>query len=440
MSGILTRRSFLAGTMGLGALLAAGRIRVGFGAVGPGEHRFVSCYFNGGWDILLGPDPRDTNKTYEGINLGLNLLDPSFHDPLDATIGSTPTILGPTMGAILAHTDLLTLFRGVNMNTVAHASGRAYVNTFQAPSGATPRGSSISTAFAAIGEVPEERILPNVSIGMPSFNTLYQPQFTAVPLGAPAEILDIVRQVDFLGDPSLTARLHKAQDASRSCVSERYGTPRPGDLLLASRERTRKLLAEDVGQFFDFGEPNPEMMAISERYGLDQGSRPGLAAATTSQLLKTGLARSVAVQLQNGLDSHGSEWAANQPALLVEGFNALGALLTDLREDDPGLANTTVIVHSEFSRTPLINGQSGRDHFFPNCFMVFGSKLHPGVFGATREDNLGLTPVDLATGLPSDSGVIIKPEQVAATLLASLGADYAPYRQQPIESLIKGDA
>nr|MCH9680292.1 DUF1501 domain-containing protein [Deltaproteobacteria bacterium] len=139
---------------------------------------------------------------------------------------------------------------------------------------------------------------------------------------------------------------------------------------------------------------------------------------------------------QRSLDTHGPEWATNQPTRLEAGFNALAALLTDLRQTDPNLDHTTVTVFSEFARTPGINGRGGRDHWFAGSVLVFGGGLRRGVCGATVEQTLGLAAVNLETGLPDPDGKVLLPEDIGATLAAAAGLSPEPFRVDPLEAWI----
>lgn len=439
-----TRRSFLIGCgLGLGATMLAGarQVRSVFAAGSTDELRFVHVYLNGGWDVLLGADTRAPG-TYAGLDLGTSRLAAEWREPLSVSIGGATTLVGPTMANLVRHADRLTLFRGVNMNTVAHATGRAYVNSFQAPAGTVVRGSSMATAVAAIGPLAAERILPNVAVGFPSYNTRFSRELTAVSLRRASEIGGLLRPLSSgLGD-DVEARLAAAQDATRSCVSDHYIGPRPAEQLTASRSRMRRLFAEDVSSHFDFASASAEMTDLRRRYGLrpdiltaDPGN-PSLAAALASQLVRVGLSRSVTVALTPSLDTHGAEWATAQPTRQKAALDAVAVLLDELRADDPDLARTVVLVTSEFARTPRINGTGGRDHWFANSMLVFSSALRSTVFGATVVDNLGLQKIDLDTGAPSESGAVLLPEHVGATLLSALGGDASPLRIPPISSLI----
>jgi Protein of unknown function (DUF1501) len=428
-----TRRSFLA-SLGASAMLlpfaGSGRADEPPGS----DRRYVGLYFSGGWDVLLGPDPRDPALAYDGIELGTELLAPELRDPIPVTMAGQEVLWGPTMAGLVPHADVLTLFRGVNMNTVAHSAGRAYVNTFIPPSGVVPKGDSMGTRMAAAGNY-DDLILPNISVGMPSFNLSFPPDVTGVRLSVATEMTDLLQP---LGQsplsPATVEALRAAQDEVEGCVHALYGT-RPVDDLRIARERMRQLLSDGYSDAFDLA-ADADLMA---RYGItnpNTAGAPSVIAATVWRLFETGLSRTVTAQLQTGLDTHGPEWATLQPARQQAGFNALAALLTDLRQDDPSLERTTVTVFSEFARTPLINGTNGRDHHFAGSVLVFGGGLRRGVCGATVEQTLGLAAIDVASGQPDAAGKVLLPEDIGATLAVAAGLSPEPFRTDPLDAWI----
>jgi len=443
----LSRRSFLGGAVGAGALLGS------LGGLRPlisetlntsEDHRFIGCFMNGGWDVLLGPDARDPGGSYAGIDLGTELLATEYKTPINVMLGGTETLLGAAMAPLVPHLDVVTIFRGVNMNTVAHSTGRAYVNSFVSPAGVQTRGSSLATVASSVGPLFPDRTLPNVSIGVPSFNSAYPSELTAVPLSSAPEIIELLQPGSVLLSNDVETLLLQAQDEVESCISKKYTGEHPADALKAARERVRKLLKEDVARFFDLGGDDPDIVDLRARYGLDVNTHrsnrrdPRVVAAVVSQLIKTGLSRSVTCQLQGSLDDHSGVWASNQPLRQEAAYAALNVLLSDLRADDPAMVRTTLVVYSEFARTPLLNGQQGRDHWFANSMMVFGGNIKAGVFGASRLDNLGLQTVNLETGLPDEEGTMLLPEHVGATIIAGMGGDASPFRVTPLNSLLVG--
>lgn len=446
----LKRRTFLQSLVGAGAFATiAPAVRLL--AEEPVERRFVSLYFNGGWDVLLGPDARRAG-TYDGLHTGYDLLDPAFRNPMVVRLGDQTALWGRAMRALTErgpgdaapHSSLCTLFKSVNMNTVAHPAGRAYMNTFRSPSGVVPRGSSFGTVMATGGSLHDGLVLPNVSLGMPSFNEGYAPDYTGVRTSTAPAILDLLQPRESLDDAT-EALLRAAQDATESCVGRAYEGRRPADDLRESRARVRRLLSENVGRLFDLRADTPEAQDLRGRYGLTTAEAadardPRVVAAITGQLLATGLSRSVSAQIQRGMDTHNTNWQSTQGPRLRDGFEAIAHLLWDLRRDDPNLERTTVVVHSEFARTPKINGTGGRDHWFANAVLVFGGGLRRGVVGATHEQNLGLQKTNLATGAVDESGVMLQPEHIAATLALSHGLDPSIFRTAPLTEWIEGGA
>lgn len=90
-------------------------------------------------------------------------------------------------------------------------------------------------------------------------------------------------------------------------------------------------------------------------------------------------------------DSHSQNFKQHKDYLLPPAEKALAALIRDL--EDRGLLESTLIVATgEFGRTPIINGNAGRDHW-PDCYTVLlaGGGVRGGaVYGAS--DAIGAYP------------------------------------------------
>jgi uncharacterized protein (DUF1501 family) len=427
----LCRRSLLKGALGGAAMYALWPIRPLLAQSAAG-HRFVACFLDGGWDVLLAGDPRDPAGSYEGIDLGLNMLAAEYRDPFPVSMGGTEQLWGPTMRALEPHADLATFFRGINMNTVSHQTAKSYSHTGREPAGAVARGDSIATVAASVHD--QGTLLPNAAISIPSYNRAFDNRFSAIRMNDPREISDLIGGTRGALPEGVEGLLHDALEDAYSCVSPAYSGRLPEDELRISRDRILKLQQQDVVTRFDFNADTPEMNEIRALYPLNNGT--GRATATAAQLLRTELSAAVTTRVRGGFDTHRNEWATAQPERLVEAFEAIGAMLTHLRNDDPSFERTTVLIYSEFARTPKINGDGGRDHWFADTMMVFGSTLKSGVFGASNEQDLGLLAVDPVTGQPDESGIQLRPEHVMATLVQSLGGDPSPYREDPFDAWI----
>jgi len=431
-----SRRSFLLGSAALTTGLSMARFAPSShagGEVGT-PHRFVSLYLPGGWDVLLCLDPRDPGASPSGIDLGINRLAPEFRDPLEVSLGGTSELLGPTMAPLLSHMDVLTVFRGANMNTVAHRAGQSYVNTYMAPSGIVAQGDSLGTWMAASAPY-DEFLMPNVAIGVRSFNLNHPPAVTGIGLGRSTDISGLVRPLGEGFSAETSELLRVAQDSAVSCVGPGYSDS-PAVEVASLRDRVRDLVGSGYGAEFDFSGND----ALQTRYGIENAnspSDPGVVAATAFTLLELQLSTSVSMRFSGSLDTHESNWDTDQPMLLQRAFVALRGLLDDLRSTDPSLTNTTVVVHSEFGRTPKFNGRGGRDHWFANSFAVFGGGLRRGVFGATQPETLGLAKVDLETGQLDAGGEVLLPEHIAATLAHARGVPHDAFDVDPLFSWIE---
>ena len=427
----LGRRSLLKGLAGGAAAYALWPLKPLLAQTAAG-HRFVACFLDGGWDVILSGDPRDPSRSYEGIDLDINRLAPEFQDPFPVSMGGTEALWGPTMRALEMHADLATFFRGINMNTVSHQTAKSYSHTGSQPAGSVAKGDSIGTVAAAVHD--KGTLLPNAVISMPSYNRAFDNRFSAIRMNDPREIRDLIGATRGSLPEGVESLLHQALEDSYSCVSPAYSGRLPEDELSISRDRILKLQQQDVVARFDFNAETAEMQEIRSLYPINNGS--GRAAATAAQLLKTDLSASVTTRIRGGFDTHRNDWNVEQPARLNEAFDAIGAMISHLRDDDPSFDRTTVMIYSEFARTPKINGDGGRDHWYADTMMVFGSTLRSGVFGASNDQDLGLLSVDPDTGLPDESGIQLRPEHVMATLVQSLGGDPSPYREPPLTAWI----
>lgn len=425
------RREILASMLGAGALTMLPRSPfasffepaiASAQLAGPAK-KFVLCQFQGAWDVLLGPDFRP--GAHGGITYGDD-IDPAlrvgtrFFRNVTGALGGE-TRLGPTMAALAAHDDHMTVFRGLDMKTVAHDVGTRYANTFKTPAGSTVRGSSLGTVFAAAGLGAADVVLPFVSIGPSTYLDPSRDPSAAsgIRLARPTDLAPFFarRAQAFALPDELESLVDEVRQEAGSCVSPTYGGLQPADAQRVAIERSRRIAMENYESTF-----------------ASFSNTPMDAARAAGQLIKLGIARSVAVKIQGDLDTHTS--GEDHGPLLTAGFNAVAALLEILREDDPDLEHTTVVCISEFARHPQANTAGGRNHWFASSAVVFGG-LRPGVFGATDADTLNLTPVDPTNGTAANAGISLAPEHVAATMAAAAGLDPSRYNEAPIAALLR---
>jgi hypothetical protein len=135
-------------------------------------------YFEGGWDALLGLDPRDpaefdeSNMRETGIQPAYDRLPPGFsRTPIEAG----PFALGPAAGDELAALSAdFSIVRGINMATLTHEVGRRYSSRAARPRacrrGATPWPRCVAASSARTAPCPTSaHQIENYNVDQPSF-------------------------------------------------------------------------------------------------------------------------------------------------------------------------------------------------------------------------------------------------------------------------------
>lgn len=134
------------------------------------------------------------------------------------------------------------------------------------------------------------------------------------------------------------------------------------------------------------------------------------------------------IQLNLGSwDHHANIYNANAGIYpLARAFdNGIGQLMTDLAATPSSsgktlLDETLIVAMGEFGRTPgNLNNQAGRDHYLQMSAFLAGAGIKGGrVIGKTDDTGAGT----IETGWSRD--MIIRPEDVFATIYSALGIDY----------------
>ena len=141
-----------------------------------------------------------------------------------------------------------------------------------------------------------------------------------------------------------------------------------------------------------------------------------------------GLAASCHISSRGGFDTHGNSDNGQS--------TALRGTLSDLHHlweqlELQGVAErTTVIVGSDFGRTPWYNSNNGKDHWNVSSMMVMGN----GVVGNTviqASDRLAnAIKVNPVTFLPDDNGVMITPALVHQSLRNTFNISNSPFSKE----------
>ncbi|MFT5431679.1 MAG: hypothetical protein ACI9OJ_002376 [Myxococcota bacterium] len=445
----MKRRSFLRGAgVTLGALALGPTFGSRIAAAAEAQNRnFIFCYFEGGWDHLLGLDPRDPAEFKDadapatGIEPGFARLPANIpHSLIDAG----PFTLGPCAHELAEVADELCLVRGINMATLTHEVGRRYFITGRPPSGLRARGSSV--AALATSQLGGDRPVPYLACRVETYAENL-PSFASAMQIASVEHVRYILQAN-LGIPTYTRpsvldAVQAYHHRQVNCEQSGVGGSRQAELYRENRARATDLVASGLQADFEFDSPAHANLRAHYGFAPGQVDTAYGRAALAAQCVRTGLSRVVSVMLAEKLDTHGQEWANDHSQNLKAGFDAFSRLIQDLRDSpDPNstgslLDSTTVIAFSEFGRTARLNERNGRDHNLTNAAILAGAGIAGGqVVGSTSDNGLGPNLIDLSTGQSSEAGVSLKPEHVMSSVLASAGLDASELRSEPVPALL----
>ena len=187
------------------------------------------------------------------------------------------------------------------------------------------------------------------------------------------------------------------------------------------------------------------MVKLKAQYDIRNTTSPNAQAATALQALKMGISQAVTIELTGGLDTHDEGWATDHPEKLKFGFDLLSLLIDDLEKTPhPKVPSkklidlTTIVVFSEFGRTPTLNNRDGRDHSLNNSCLLVGARIpHNRVIGGSSPNGMNSMGLDQTSGEPSKTGgYVITPKEIFASLMKNSGLDYSEMRTEAIPALL----
>ncbi|PQO31281.1 DUF1501 domain-containing protein [Blastopirellula marina] len=273
--------------------------------------------------------------------------------------------------------DNLSVVRSMSTREADHGRGRYYMHTGYVPNPNIEHpsyGSVIAHELAS--DHNELEIPPFVSVGGgsvgPGFLGMSWAPFTVSSSGQ-------VRNLGMKGwgDETLQSRLEMLRLIEGGFVNQNRG---PAALDHAKiLDKTVKLMTSDQMKAFKV---NEEPEAMKELYGNDGFGRGCLLAR---RLVEAGVPF-IEVDL-GGWDNHQNIFNTLSDNKLPVLDRAMSALVTDLKQRGL-LESTTIVWMGEFSRTPRINGNTGRDHWARSwSTVVGGGGINGGIaVGATSSD------------------------------------------------------
>ena len=456
MKGKFTRRQLLRHGITLGALTSMGRLSlpsIAYANSSPTVDRnFIFCHMGGGWDTLLGLDPKDPDifteeRKYETrIELGFHMLPSNRRSLIQSNVPEM--VFGPYIGNLKDHADKLALIRGMSVDSLGHQAGEARFITGKPPSGNNARGSSMATILADRYETQADttmhRLLSNLCIRTPSYNTDRIPKVTGTKLWSLDDLFDFVEGVEAPFDSTVENEIDLfLQDNVDSNQSEFL------EKALSFKQKAKEMTSLNLRAQFDMDGSSTEIAEARDAFELGYATRntigfddPNYRLAIAARSIVAGVSRCVSVKVIGTLDSH-FDWSRDQGREQQVGFDAMANLIAYLESvphSNGGsyLDHTTILCFSEMGRKPMLIND-GRNHArTTSCFLAGAGIAGGTIIGASSDVGAGSQKVDLATGALSATGDIIRPEHIHRALLHGIGItdDVADLRVPPLTAIL----
>ncbi len=272
--------------------------------------------------------------------------------------------------------DKVSIVRNMSTREADHTRGRYYMHTGYVPNPNVQHPSYGSVvAHELSGSRPDLEIPPFVAIGGgsegPGFLGMTWAPFAVNSNGQ-------IRDLDLgLRPDQMTRRVEALRLMETGFINDNRGIAATEHAKVINK--TLKLMTSEQMAAFRVAQESDE---VQDRYGRNGFGRGCLLA----RRLVEGGVPFVEVEL-GGWDNHQNIFPTLKDTKLPELDQGMSALLEDLQERGM-LQDTAVIWMGEFSRTPNINGNSGRDHWARSwSAVVGGAGMNAGIaVGATNED------------------------------------------------------
>lgn len=325
--------------------------------------------------------------------------------------------------------DRYALIRGITHNLADHGLGMRYLMTGNLPTPVVDYplfGSIVSREMPAAKELPSFVSIDRPVEGPGYLGAEYGPLSTGEKpqFGQPFRVRGIT-----LGD-QITVEKYRSRQSLRRDLDTAFQGYESLDESVRGIDRFSEQAYQIISspRARDAFDLTLESDREVDRFGRHEFGQSTLLA---TRLIEAGV-RFVTVLLE-GWDTHQDNFGTLGRTLLPNLDQCLSAMLDRLKESGR-LSSTSILVTGEFGRTPLINGNAGRDHWAQAmCALMAGRSLHAGqVIGATDAKAEG--PV----------GRGYSPDDLAATFLASIGIDpkkeYQANVGRPITVIRNGNA
>jgi len=187
-----------------------------------------------------------------------------------------------------------------------------------------------------------------------------------------------------------------------------------------------------TGKLADYADANgraDRLARLASSLNINSGS--GMALGTSlAQAFRSGMTTSITLSAGGGFDTHTDN--TQQNGRFEQVFSLVDGVVSQLAAE-PGVAaasmldETTIVVMSEFARTPLLNGDNGKDHHPWNSMLAVGKNVRGGSSVGMSDPEQNGVKVNLSTGQPDDTGVVLDVTHVVAGILTLMDANASQY-------------
>jgi len=263
--------------------------------------------------------------------------------------------------------DKFSVVRSMSTREADHDRGRYYMHTGYVPNPAITHPSYGSVISHELGDqVPDLAIPPFISIGGASVGPGFLGMaYAPLVVGSNGQVRNLQMDVD---NNRLMQRMHMLREVESGFIKQNRGETSQEHAKIL--QKTLDLMTSEQMVAFQVAKESAE---VKERYGAGFGQSLLLA----RRLVEAGV--SFCEADYGGWDNHANIFPTLSDTKLPMVDQAISALIEDL--DARGrLKDTVVIAMGEFSRTPRINGDTGRDHWARSwSVMVGGGGLKNGI-------------------------------------------------------------
>lgn len=366
----------------------------------PSKKKLLMVLAQGGWDTTYALDPK-TQSAKVDVPVGNRRLFGNLDVFVDA---SRPNVTS----YFTKYADVTAIVRGISVASVAHQECVKRMAT------GTRNEENADMGAIVAHDNGNDRPLPYLILGDTAFAGPY-----AVSAGRVGATNQIIALLDPAQSYQTNGRAPFVTTNAEDAILQKYATATTNRL-----KATRGSLGYNKKRVEDFAEGirrGKQLQTVRDGFGTR-----GRTLTLTSQAdlaldaLSRDISQSVMLNTRLGWDTHDTN--TDQADFHETTFAGLTSLLDGLVARNL-LDDTVVVCFSEFSRTPKLNSQMGKDHWPVTSAMVIGAGVKGGrAYGATT-DAVEADTIDFATGARSASGTTLMSNHFVAGVLKLCGID-----------------